>query len=120
MVNSRAKGARGEREWRDQLRALGCSDARRGQQFAGGADSPDVVGGWAGTHCEVKRVENLNLELAMQQAERDAGASIPYVAHRKDGKEWMVTVRAARLIEFCEAVLSQPRKDDHATDTEAS
>ena len=42
MINSRAKGARGERQWRDELRAQGYTD-KRGQQFAGGQDSPDVI-----------------------------------------------------------------------------
>ena len=41
-MNSRAKGARGERLWRDELRAQGFT-ARRGQQFSGSPDSPDVV-----------------------------------------------------------------------------
>jgi hypothetical protein len=41
-VNSRQKGARGERQWRDELRADGY-EARRGQQFCGSAESPDVV-----------------------------------------------------------------------------
>ena len=43
-MNSRAKGARGERMWRDELRsAFGDSGIRRGQQFSGLGDSPDVV-----------------------------------------------------------------------------
>ncbi len=41
-VNSRQKGARGERQWRDELRAHGFQ-ARRGQQFSGPPESPDVV-----------------------------------------------------------------------------
>jgi|ERR1041384_3043973 hypothetical protein len=41
-MNSRQKGARGERRWRDELRAHGF-DARRRQQFSGSPDSPDVV-----------------------------------------------------------------------------
>jgi len=41
-MNSREKGKRGERQWRDELRANGYT-ARRGQQFAGSPDSPDVV-----------------------------------------------------------------------------
>lgn len=117
MVNSRAKGAAGEREWRDYLRALGCTEARRGQQFAGGPDSPDVVGGFPGTHVEVKRVEALNIENAMRQAEHDAGynhetgkeAAVPYlsyVAHRRNRTEWLVTVRARNLVEFCRRVLA--------------
>ena len=70
-MNSRQKGARGERLWRDQLRENGW-DARRGQQFSGGAESPDVVCeslGWL--HQEVKCVERLNIEDAMAQARRD-------------------------------------------------
>lgn len=41
-VNSRAKGKHGEREAAKFLRSLGFT-ARRGQQFAGGSQSPDVV-----------------------------------------------------------------------------
>jgi Holliday junction resolvase len=41
-MNSREKGKRGERQWRDELRAQGFA-ARRGQQFSGSPDSPDVV-----------------------------------------------------------------------------
>jgi hypothetical protein len=41
-MNSREKGKRGERQWRDELREQGFA-ARRGQQFSGGAESPDVV-----------------------------------------------------------------------------
>lgn len=41
-MNIRAKGARGERQWRDELRSNGY-EARRGQQFCGSPESPDVV-----------------------------------------------------------------------------
>lgn len=71
-MNSREKGKRGERQWRDVLRAHGYM-ARRGQQFAGSPDSPDVVCDelkWA--HFEVKNVEHLNVYDGMEQAERDA------------------------------------------------
>jgi hypothetical protein len=71
-MNSRDKGKRGERQWRDELRANGYM-ARRGQQFSGSPDSPDVVCDqlrWI--HFEVKAVERLNIEDAMEQARRDA------------------------------------------------
>ena len=62
MTNSIKKGKRGEREWAKWLRDnCNCKNARRGQQYQGGADSPDVVCGIPNTHCEVKRVEALNL-----------------------------------------------------------
>src|SRR5512137_3064629 len=71
-MNSREKGKRGERQWRDELRAHGYA-ARRGQQFAGSPESPDVICDdldWA--HFEVKLVERLNVYDAMEQARHDA------------------------------------------------
>lgn len=97
-MNSRQKGARGEREWRDQLRAAGYT-ARRGQQFAGGTDSPDVIcDELCGLiHFEVKRVESLNLAAAMEQAKRDAVGKVPVVAHRRNSQPWLVTLPAEAL-----------------------
>ena len=40
-MNSREKGKRGERRWRDVLREAGFLKAYRGAQYHGGADSPD-------------------------------------------------------------------------------
>jgi len=92
-MNSRQKGARGERQWRDVLREEGFT-ARRGQQFAGGADSPDVIcEELAALHFEVKCVQSLNLEGAIEQASRDAGQLKDWVvAHKKDRKPWRVTI----------------------------
>lgn len=99
MTNSRAKGVRGELEWRDYLREHGI-DARRGRQYAGHEDAPDVVSAldeWF--HAEVKRVEALNVGRAVEKAEEDCGPSrVPYVAHRRNRKPWLVTLRA------CDAV----------------
>ena len=94
-INSRAKGCRGEREWRDMLRAEGY-EARRGQQFAGGTDSPDVIcRDLPGLHFEVKLVQNLNVDRVMnEQAEPDAGDKIPFIAHRKNHSKWLVTLKA--------------------------
>jgi hypothetical protein len=113
MTNSINKGKRGEREWAKWLRDnCNCKEARRGQQYRGGADSPDVVHGIPNTHCEVKRVERgLNLTHAMAQACADSGDAIPYVAHRKNLGEWMVTVHADHLVAFAELIVG--------TDTES-
>ena len=101
MTNSRQKGARGEREWRDQLRAAGYT-ARRGQQFAGGSDSPDVICEelHSKLHFEVKRVESLNLGAAYAQAERDARGKVPVVAHRKNAQPWLVTMPATAFFKL--------------------
>jgi Holliday junction resolvase len=93
-MNARQKGAAGEREFRDQLRDAGWMSARRGQQFSGGSDSPDVVcEELAGIHWEVKRVESLNIHNAIAQAIRDAGSKTPIVAHRRNRGEWLATIR---------------------------
>ena len=93
-MNSREKGKRGERLWRDELRANGYA-ARRGQQFCGSADSPDVVCqelSWI--HFEVKCVERLNIEEAMEQARRECGGKTPVVAHKRNYRAWLVTMSA--------------------------
>lgn len=94
MTNSNRKGKSGERAWRDQLKSAGF-DARRGQQYSGNPDAPDVVCpelDWL--HPEVKRVERLNIHDAMDQAVNDAGDKTPYVAHRRNRKPWLVTMLA--------------------------
>lgn len=98
-MNSRQKGAAGERELAHELERYGF-DARRGQQFSGLIGDADVVGlpGW---HIECKRVERLNIDQAMAQSVRDADAEsirrgeivTPVVMHRRNRKEWLVTLR---------------------------
>ena len=91
MVNSRAKGARGERELSSKLKEYGYK-TRRGQQFCGANGDADVVG-LPGVHIECKRVEHLNLYNAIAQAKADAkNNEIPTIFHRKDNHEWLVTM----------------------------
>jgi Holliday junction resolvase len=104
-MNSREKGKRGERQWRDELRAQGYA-ARRGQQFSGSPDSPDVVSDdlhWI--HFEVKAVERLNIEDAMDQARRDCGGKVPVVAHRRNFRAWLVTMTAEVFFKFLRGIL---------------
>lgn len=101
MTNSRRKGAVGEREIAKYLREHGFTEARRGQQFKGGADSPDVVG-LTGFHVEVKRVERLDLNAAMDQSIRDSAPDEkPLVVHRRNNDYWKVTMR---LDDFMEVI----------------
>lgn len=91
-INSRAKGAQAEREVAKIFTACGFP-ARRGQQFSGIGESPDVVcDSLTNIHIEVKRVEMLNIEAAYQQATRDAKGKVPIVIHRKKGEKWKVTL----------------------------
>lgn len=91
-VNSRQKGARGERELSCVLGEYGYK-CRRGQQYCGANGDADVVG-LKGIHIECKRVERLNIEDAMAQAAVDArGEDLPCVFHRKNNQPWLVTMQ---------------------------
>jgi len=96
------KGKVGERELAAELRRLFGIDARRGQQYSGGKDSPDVVTDIPGIHCEVKRCERLSLYPAMRQAIRDAGDKLPIVFHRQNREGWVAIVRLNDLPELIE------------------
>ena len=102
-MNSKDKGARGERELAARLRFLGI-DARRGQQYSGANGDADVIG-LPGIHIECKRVERLNLEKAYDQSKRDAArvGDIPTVMHRKNGGEWLVTLSLEHFLSLYKA-----------------
>jgi len=102
-INSRDKGAVGERELAGEFNRLFGTAARRGQQFSG-LEGEDVVG-LDGIHVESKRVENLNIHKAISQAVRDSKErKIPAVFHRKNRTDWLVTVRLNDLVKFAECV----------------
>lgn len=105
-MNSNRKGKTGERELASILREYGFN-ARRGVQYKGGEDSPDVVG-IPFFHIECKRVEKLNIYDAMKQSIRDAGSETPTVMFRKNGEEWLVCMR---LTDFMEVLLGQTRQN---------
>lgn len=91
-INSRNKGAEGERELAKVLRQYGY-ESRRGQQYSGANGDADVVG-LPGIHIECKRVEKLNLYDAMSQAISDARANeMPAVFHRKNNCKWLVSMQ---------------------------
>jgi Holliday junction resolvase len=101
---SRNKGKVGEREVAQLLRDHGIP-ARRGVQFQGGPDSPDVIG-LEGYHVEVKRTEAFRLYPALEQAmtERKAG-DIPVVFHRANTRGWVVVLNASDFL----ALIKVPR-----------
>lgn len=90
-MNSRNKGAKGERELAKVLRQYGYN-CRRGVQYSGANGDADVEG-LPGIHIECKRVERLNIQDAVDQAKRDKrDDEIPAVFHRKNNCEWLVTL----------------------------
>jgi hypothetical protein len=94
---SRNKGKRGELEAAAELRRVFGVAARRGRQFCGSAESPDVVTDLDGVHFEIKRCEALRLYTALEQAIADARSRIPVVLHRQNNKPWVAIVRLEDL-----------------------
>ena len=88
--SSQRKGAEGERELAALLRGYGYIVTRGGSLSFG--EVPDLTG-LPGIHIEVKRVEDLRLRKALQQASRDARAGeIPVVMHRRNREPWQVSM----------------------------
>ena len=105
---SRNKGKRGEREAAELLRAHGFQ-ARRGQQFSGSPDSPDIAHDIEGVFIEVKRTERLNVYAALEQAKQDRRAGdIPCVFHRQNGREWVAILPADDLLTILRALYRRP------------
>lgn len=104
-INSRTKGKRGELELAAKLREMGFTRARRGQQFKGTADSPDIAGAVSGLHIECKRVEGVRIHDWFEQALRESGADLPVVMHRKNKTPWLVTLQLEHVEAFAKMVL---------------
>lgn len=98
-MNSRAKGATGERALAKKLREYGY-EARRGQQFSGANGDADVETNMGNIHIECKytaRGHGLLYEW-LEQSTRDAKENeMPVVMHRHVSKDarglpWLVTL----------------------------
>ena len=92
-INSKRKGATGEREIVRKLREYGY-ETRRSVQYNGKAEEgqADIIG-LDGIHAEIKRVERLNIYDAMAQAKHDAKPDeLPTVFHRRNNCKWLVTM----------------------------
>lgn len=91
--SSQRKGANGERELVSILQAHGYPVERGGSLTFGGV--PDLTG-LPGIHCEVKRVQNLNLCAALRQASEDSryfSDGLPVIFHRRNREGWICSMR---------------------------
>ena len=89
---SKNKGKRGELELSHWLTKRG-HPARRGQQFQGSPDSPDVICESLPIHIECKRTEALRIYDALEQAQEDS--DLPGVVfHRRNSRDWLVVLDA--------------------------
>jgi len=107
-INSRAKGAAGERELANYLREQGWQKARRTAQYAGNPEggSGDVVCENFPFHIEGKRCQALKPEEWMEQSKRDCPkGKIPSVFFRRNGrKEWLVILTADSVCELARQI----------------
>jgi Holliday junction resolvase len=114
-INSRTKGKTGELDFVHFLKDRGI-DARRGQQYEGSSDSPDVVttgGCLRDTHIEIKRTEVTAIYKWLDQANTDADiCKTPVVAHRKNGERWVIIMDARDFISMMQDL--DRKTPDHA------
>lgn len=81
-MNSKQKGKRMELEFAKFLSERGIK-AKRGQQFKGGENSPDVISDLDNIHFEVKSTERFTYNQPLKQAIDDSnGTRTPVVVHR--------------------------------------
>jgi hypothetical protein len=106
MVNSRAKGARAERDLCESLKeAMGWVSARRSQQFCGAGQTADLlVEEMPRLFIESKMVEKLSIHPVMERAVQEAGSKLAVVCHRKRRTGWLVTCRMEDWLELCQMV----------------
>jgi len=95
-ASQKNKGKRGELELARLLTDHG-HPARRGRQFSGSPDSPDVVCPSLPFHIECKRCERISIYAALEQSEGDADGPA-LVAHRRNGKPWLAILRLSDLL----------------------
>lgn len=96
-INSKKKGAHGELEFAHECQKYGFTNVHRTAQTNGKLEqSLADCEGLPGIYIEVKRVEQLNIDKAMEQSIRDLKTKkekrIPVVFHRKNRKPWKATM----------------------------
>ncbi len=102
MINSRQKGARGERELAKLLTEAGFP-AERAQQYKGGQHSADVSCPELearGFHVEVKRTERVLLYEWLEKARIEAVGKTPVIFHKRNRGEWVAIIDAPVLLDL--------------------
>jgi len=98
-MKSKRKGARAEVELGHWLTERGYP-ARRGRQYAGSPDSPDVHVPTLPVFPESKRTEKLSLYPALEKAAKDSDDRPPAVFHRRNRKPWLVVMYADDFLDL--------------------
>lgn len=96
-INSKQKGKAGELEFCHECEKYGLNKVHRTAQCNGKLENSLAdCEGLEDIHIEVKRVEALNLDKAMEQSIRDLKSKkekkLPAVFHRKNRQPWKCTM----------------------------
>lgn len=96
-INSRNKGAAGEREFiNTHLRPYWPDACRNIDQF--GSDKRDCLN-VAACHFQIKRTESFRIWEAIKQAETEAAPiDLPVVAFRRNRSKWYCVIEASELV----------------------
>lgn len=98
-LNSRVKGAVGERAACEALAEHLGLTARRSQQHCATDSASDIiVNETPRLWWEIKRTQRINVAAVMQRSKKDCGDKIPVLMHRPNHSEWMVTVYLPDLL----------------------
>ena len=94
MTNSKAKGARFERQLASKFREYGYLNSRRTAQYCGNTGEASDVVGLPGIHVEAKHQEQMRLYDWNDQAKRDSEGTgrLPVVFHKKNNHEILVSM----------------------------
>jgi hypothetical protein len=106
-INSRAKGASGERAACESLKETFGWSCRRSQQHCATDSASDIIVTQT-PNCwwEIKRVQKINVAAVMERSKQDCGTKVPVLMHRPNHTEWMVTVYLSDLKAFLNEISS--------------
>lgn len=102
MTNGKRKGKEAEQQFANKLKEHWGIEARRGQQYKGSPDSPDVVTSLPDVHFEVKWYANgVSPWPVLDQAEGDMEAGqIPVAGIKKNHGDWLLCLRVEDVPRF--------------------
>lgn len=115
-INSKRKGKVGELEFAHECEKYGFNEVYRTAQTNGKLEqSLADCEGLEGIHIEVKRVEKLNIDEAIEQSVRDLTTKkekkLPAVFHRKNRKKWKATMYLEDWMKLYKSWLKDTDKD---------
>lgn len=106
-MNSNQKGKRGERLLAQVLTAAGFP-ARRGVQYQGGSESPDVLcpllAHW---HVEGKAVEQIRIKDWLAQVAADSAGKPWFIAWKRNHGPWLAVLKLDALLDLLRETLPQ-------------